>query len=465
MSELKLPQAMAELRTSLPDVVAAGQESAPYFATLLSSKQGVRVFVDNREEGVTEIPPSAGSVLTAFDGETVFERAVGGFDKQEIEKAARELVTSEKFDPTYKPEAKPERRGDFVSEMKIDPLELSIQEKLDRCRELQKRIKALDERIVNARVGYNEATEYSVFANSSSDLAQRVQRVHILMVLFVAGSDGQVRYDWLSKSGTGGIELLDMNDEDIESILKSSLGLLKAERIEPGEYQVISAPGVSGTICHESFGHGVETDMFLKERAKAAHFIDKPIGSQLVNIADNPAAENGFGSYFFDDEGQMATDTKIVKDGVFKRGITDFYSATALDIPRSANGRRQDYSRKAYARMSNTYFEAGETPLEDMLAQVDNGIYLDRWSSGMEDPQGWGIQVTCHFGREIKNGKITDRVFAPIGISGYVPKVLGSITAVSNEMYLEPGTCGKGNKELLPVASGGPHLLMRAPLG
>jgi TldD protein len=73
--------------------------------------------------------------------------------------------------------------------------------------------------------------------------------------------------------------------------------------------------------------------------------------------------------------------------------------------------------------------------------------------------------VTCHFGREIKNGKITDRVFAPIGISGTVPKVLGSITAVSDKMYLDPGTCGKGNKELLPVASGGPHLLMRAPLG
>jgi TldD protein len=287
----------------------------------------------------------------------------------------------------------------------------------------------------------------------------------MLMVLFVAGPDGQVRYDWLSKSGTGGIELLTMTDEDIQSVLKSSLGLLKAERIEPGEYQVISAPGVTGTICHESFGHGVETDMFLKERAKAAHFIDKTVGSGLVNIADNPAIEGGFGSYFFDDEGQIASNTKIVKDGVFKRGITDLYSANALDIPRSANGRRQDYRRKSYARMSNTYFEAGDTPLDEMLSMVDNGVYLDRWSSGMEDPQGWGIQVTCHFGREIKNGKITDRVFAPIGVSGYVPEVLSSITAVGDKMSLDPGNCGKGNKEIIPVASGGPHLLLRAPLG
>mgnify|MGYP006358234645 FL=1 len=163
--------------------------------------------------------------------------------------------------------------------------------------------------------------------------------------------------------------------------------------------------------------------------------------------------------------GLMSAPTQIVENGIFRRGITDFYSASALGIARSANGRRQDYSRKAYARMSNTFFGGGDTSLDDMLAQVDNGIYLDQWSSGMEDPQGWGIQVTCHFGHEIKNGRITDRVFAPIGVSGYVPDVLGSITAVGNDLALDGGGCGKGHKEMIPVASGGPHLLMKARLG
>ena len=161
----------------------------------------------------------------------------------------------------------------------------------------------------------------------------------------------------------------------------------------------------------------------------------------------------------------MSSPTKIVESGIFRRGITDFYSATALNIPRSANGRRQDYSRKAYARMSNTYFDAGMSTLDEMLAQVDHGVYLAKWSSGMEDPQGWGIQVTCHYGHEIKGGRITDRVFAPVGISGYVPEVLQSISAVSKEMALDAGTCGKGHKESLPVASGGPHLLLKARLG
>lgn len=464
MTGLRLPADMAELRSSLGEIVAQGQEHAPYFTALLSSKHGLIIQIDNREEHVTERAPSAGTVLSAFDGNTVYERAVSGFRKEEVKKAAQELVHEAKF-ADYKPADEPERRGDFFTPMQIDPADLSIQDKLDRCRELHRRLNGRDPRIVNSQVRYIELSEHAVFGSQYADLAQRVQRVTIFLVVIVAGEGGQIQYDYLSKSGSAGWEVLEFTDEEIQKVVDGAIALLSAERIEPAEYQVIAAPGVSGTICHESFGHGVETDMFLKERARAAYFIDRTVGSPLVNILDDPSRPGGYGSYFFDDEGRMASPTQIVENGIFRRGITDFYSATALNIPRSANGRRQDYSRKAYARMSNTYFDAGTSSLEDMLAQVDHGVYLDKWSSGMEDPLGWGIQVTCHYGHEIKGGKITDRVFAPIGISGYVPDVLQSISAVSTGLLLDGGTCGKGHKETLPVASGGPHLLLKARLG
>ena len=465
MTDLKLPIAMAELRPALEEIVELGlRQQAPYFSVLLSSRHGLTIVVDNREEQVTERPPTAGTVLSAFDGATNFERAIGGFNREEIKTAARDFINGISFQK-YIPPAEPERRGDFATPVQIDPLELSTQEILDRCREVQKRAMGRDPRIVNVRVIYQELNEHAVFGDSRADLAQRVQRVGMFIIVIVSSPDGDVRYDLLVKSGSAGWEVLNWNDEEIQSVVDGALALLSAERIEPGEYRIITAPGVSGTICHESFGHGVETDMFLKERARAAHFIDKVVGSSLVNIMDDPSQPRGYGSYFFDDEGHMSEPTQIVENGVFRRGITDRYSAAALNIPRSANGRRQDYSRKAYARMSNTFFAPGTSTLEEMIAQVDHGIFLDRWLSGMEDPQGWGIQVTCHYGHEIKGGKITERVFAPIGITGYVPEVLQSITAVSNELHMDGGNCGKGHKEILPVASGGPHLLLTARLG
>jgi TldD protein len=464
MTDLKLPVTMAELRPALGEIVGLGLRQAPYFSVLLSSRHGLTITVDNREERVAERSPAAGTVLSAFDGATTYERAIGGFNRAEIRTAARDFTEGISFQK-YTAQAEPERHGDFATSVQVDPMELSTQEKLDRCREVQKRVKGRDPRIVNARVIYRELNEHAVFADATADLAQRVQRVGMFVIVIVAGPAGEVRYDVLVKSGSAGWEVLNWSDEEIQSVVDGALALLSAERIEPGEYRIITAPGVSGTICHESFGHGVETDMFLKERARAAHFIDKVVGSPLVNIADDPSQLGSYGSYFFDDEGHMAAPTQIVENGVFRRGITDRYSAAALEIPRSANGRRQDYSRKAYARMSNTFFSPGTSTLNEMIAQVDHGIFLDKWSSGMEDPLGWGIQVTCQYGHEIKGGKITDRVFAPVGISGYVPEVLQSITAVSNELKMDGGTCGKGHKEQVPVASGGPHLLLTARLG
>jgi len=464
MTDMKLPLAMAELRPALREIVGLGLQRAPSFSVFLSSRHGLNIRVDDREELISERQPAAGTVLSAFDGATTFERAVGGFKLAEVQSAARELVSGVSFQK-YTPQPEPERRGDFVTPVQIDPLVMSTQEKLDRCRELQRRAKGRDPRVVNVQVSYNESNEHSIFADTNADLAQRVQRVNMFLIVIVAGEAGDIRYDYQSKSGTAGWEVLNWSDEEIQHTIDSALALLSAERIEPGEYQIITAPGVSGTICHESFGHGVETDMFLKERARAAHFIDKIVGSPLVNIADDPSQPGSYGSYFFDDEGHMAAPTQIVEGGVFRRGITDRYSAAVLEIPRSANGRRQDYSRKAYARMSNTFFGPGTSTLEEMIAQVDHGIFLDKWSSGMEDPLGWGIQVTCHYGHEIKGGKITDRMFAPVGIAGYVPDVLQSITAVSNKVGMDGGTCGKGHKEYVPVASGGPYLLMTARLG
>jgi TldD protein len=464
MADNHLPPGMAALRADLAPIVAGMARSAPYAAAWLSARQGLRITVDSREERVAEAPPVAGTVLTVYDGATLHERAVGGFDRAAIERAGRELARGITVVPGPAIDPGPERRGDFVTPLQIAPASLSTAEKLERCRDLQRRLAALDPRIVNASANYTESSEYAVFGNRAADLAQHVQRVRMFVLVAVEGPDG-VRYNWSTKTGTGGWEALTYSDEELAAVVGNALALLTAERIEPGPYTVIAAPAVVGTIVHESFGHGVETDMFLKERAKAAGYIDRVVGSPLVDIWDDPSYPGAYGSYFFDDEGMLAAPTQIVEHGIFRRGITDLYSASMLGLPRSANGRRQDYTRKAYARMTTTAFGRGATPVADLFAQVEDGIYLEKWSSGMEDPKGWGIQVTCHFGHEIKHGRVTERMVAPVGISGYVPDVLQSVTAVGDDWAADGGTCGKGHKESVPVSSGGPHLLLKARLG
>jgi TldD protein len=116
--------------------------------------------------------------------------------------------------------------------------------------------------------------------------------------------------------------------------------------------------------------------------------------------------------------------------------------------------------------MSNTYFGRGTTPVPEMIASVKRGIYLQKGMSGMEDPKNWGLQLIIHYGREIVDGKLTGRVFSPIGVTGYVPDLLQSISQVGDDFFIEGGgMCGKAYKEFVFVGSGGPHLKLRARLG
>ena len=69
-------------------------------------------------------------------------------------------------------------------------------------------------------------------------------------------------------------------------------------------------------------------------------------------------------------------------------------------------------------------------------------------------------------GYEILNGKLTGRVVAPIIMTGYVPDLLGSVSMVSGDREVfGSGGCGKGHKEWVKVADGGPYLKARARLG
>ena len=145
--------------------------------------------------------------------------------------------------------------------------------------------------------------------------------------------------------------------------------MLGAVPVPPGTYDVVTDTVTTGVIAHEAFGHGMETDMFLKERARAADYIGKRVGSDLVNIVDDPSMAGAYGSYFVDDEGRGASPTQIIRDGILQGGLTDLYSASRLGISRTANGRRESVHRKAYARMSNTFFTPGSSTREELLEQ------------------------------------------------------------------------------------------------
>ena len=249
------------------------------------------------------------------------------------------------------------------------------------------------------------------------------------------------------------------------NVVDDAIALLKAETIEPGEYEIITHPSITGLIAHEAFGHGVEMDMFVKNRAKSRQYINKPVASSLISMHDGAAATYSCASYFFDDDGVIAQDTLIIDKGILKTGICDVIAANELKTKATGNSRRESPYRKAYTRMTNTFFEPGESNIEDMIKSVKHGYMLFETNNGMEDPKNWNMQCVAEYGKEIKDGKFTCKIVSPVVMSGYVPDLLMSISMVSKDFeVIGAGHCGKGHKEWVPVSDGGPYLKARCKL-
>jgi len=353
----------------------------------------------------------------------------------------------------------------FFSEAQINPETISSETIIKELTKIKDAACALSDLVVNFRVSFHSMHVSKIFLSQKKDLEQSYL-VCQAMATCVARREDKVKEFFYPIADMKGYELLAELEGVYKQTVEECIKLLDAEPVKPGEYEVICSPDIAGLIAHEAFGHGVEMDMFVKERAKGAEYIGKQVASPITSMHDGAAATTQVSSYLFDDEGTIGTDTVVIKDGILKNGISDLLSALKLGTTPTGNGKRQSFERKAYARMTNTFFEAGKDTYEDMLASIKYGYQIEGMYSGMEDPKNWGIQCIAMLGREIVDGKFTGRLISPVVMTGFVPDLLESITMVADKVELDGcGYCGKGYKEYVKTANGGPYIKAKVRLG
>ncbi len=352
-----------------------------------------------------------------------------------------------------------------TSEIECDPVAFGDQGIVARLQEIYEKGINYNELIVNFYINYQYCQVNKMFLSKEKDLEQAYLWSTSNLLAYASKGEA-VKYYGKFTSGRNGIELLDKVKVCIETVAQTAIDLLSCSPLSPGEYDCICDPNVSGLIAHEAFGHGVEMDMFVKDRALAKSYVNEYVASELVTMHDSSSVGDNTGSYFFDDEGTIAQDTVIIDHGVLVKGINDLQTAMILNVSPTGNGRRESFDHKAYTRMTNTYFEPGTSTLDEMIASIPYGYLLEQGMSGMEDPKNWGIQCMVNIAREIKDGKLTGKIYSPVILTGYVPDLLKSITMVSNDLELMGcGYCGKGYKELVKVSTGGPYIKAKVRLG
>lgn len=519
MNRAPLSQDLQKLKNELPDLLGILEQKPDWYASVFFERRAGKSFSVNLKQTQVSDVSTQGVVLRIYDGFTLFEQATDQTNSKELEEQAKALVKrvldaqiqnknltsryyqsppwtarlSQKLDPEITSQIPKDVSAKtwvhFGIPFQKDPTILShedrfqnLQSLMSRCKKLapQKGLKESDLTYILFREGL--AVEESLFIDRESRLSQTLYRVS-MTVMMMSGSDRVAE----RIGGLGGREAIDVSDKQLLHMLDDVVALKKAERLNPGRYTLLMSPTLSGVLAHEAFGHSQEGDTCARGRSKAweLHKTGEKVGNSQATIYNNPAVyKNGaesaaaWGSYFFDEEGWLAQSQVILDGGVLKSPMTNLTSAIRLNVPRSANGKRESWQNGVYTRQTNTYFEPGTNTLDELLAMIDDGFVATNAAGGMEDPKGMGIQVGIQYLREVKNGKYTGKVFkgpsgGDIQLTGYVPDVLNSIVAKSKiefekttpdeakHPFNDCGGCGKYHKEIVYAGCGGPYMLLK----
>ena len=457
-------------RSIIKELVAALGKRYTYVSVLGADIKARAVRVNRNSSGITSgRDTECGFVVKLSDGKLLFEYSLDDIPEN-VSVLADEIATAFQLNETLAANtidgvtlADEPLTQSFARE--DDFADYTDTQLLDFCKTQCEGLLARSENLLNAMVSVSTLEVSKLFISKNRELDQHYTWVNGAMVAVYRENDKVVQTHEGAYSNRIG-EVLETLPTLADKLLHKSHMLTLAKPITPGVYDVITDPSITGLIAHEAFGHGVELDQFVKDRALAKEYVGKYVASPICNMRDGAAATVSAASYFFDDDGVLAGDTQIIRDGILVTGISDLASATQLGLAPTGNGRRESSRRKAYSRMTNTFFEPGKDKLEDMIASIKHGYMLFETNNGMEDPKNWAIQCVAEYGIEIVDGKLTDNYVSPVVMSGYVPDLLKSITMISDDFkVIGAGSCGKGYKEWVRVSDGGPALKARVKLG
>lgn len=207
--------------------------------------------------------------------------------------------------------------------------------------------------------------------------------------------------------------------EDARAAATQAEQKLKAKSVEAGKYDLVLDPSHLWLTIHESVGHPTELDRVLGYEANFAGTsfltLDKwqsgkfNFGSKNVNIVADKTQPGSLGAVGYDDEGVEAKKWDVIKDGtlVNYQAIRD--QAHIIGLKESQGCcYSQSWQDVQFQRMPNISLQPGKTPmgLNDMIKNVEKGIYIIGDSSFSIDQQRYNFQFSGQLYFEIKNGKI-----------------------------------------------------------
>jgi TldD protein len=338
---------------------------------------------------------------------------------------------------------------------KIPAQSLSIEEKIDVIKSLQDTIKDVDDKIIGADLILEEyLSQKQIFSSAGTQLQLIIPRIYFNPRI-LAHDDKTVSYR-RNLGGIGGYEFFNSIEETLTDFAQRALLQLSAKKSPQGKFTVVMDYPLTGVLAHEVLGHSLEGDAVCEKTTVMHDRHHQGVGPEMLTLIDDPTLESGWGSFHYDDEGIPAKRKVLIKNGVINEFITNSEMAFRLNVPCTGGSRAQSYMYPPLIRMSDIFIEPCDQSLEELLEDIDYGVYLRNIVGGHSDPVRGLYNFEICESYLVERGKITDPL-SKSTVSGDVMSTLSSIEGIGRDFELNAGFCYKGGQSIA-AGIGGPHV-------
>ena len=340
--------------------------------------------------------------------------------------------------------------------VKKDPRAIPLATKKEMLDRYNERMLSV-EGVTSTNIMYSDSHKQVVFASSEGSYIEQ-ERIDVVSRLSAtARKNGDVQQASMSLGALNDFSYIEALDETARHLGERAVELLSAPYVKAGTYPVVLDPILAGVFCHEAFGHLSESDfVYENERMKEIMVLGRQFGQPHLNIVDGAAVPGLRGSFRYDDEGVPAQETDLIREGILVGRLHSRETAGKMGERVTGNARAIDYRFPPIVRMTNTYIEPGNISFEELIADIDEGVYARNWFGGTTSMEMFTFSAGEAY--MIRNGKVAE-LLRPVKLTGNLFTTLMNIDALGNDMdFNQGGGCGKGGQMPLPVSNGSPHI-------
>lgn len=322
----------------------------------------------------------------------------------------REITSADLFDN------RPSEDLDLVDSMVA---ELDREQRMEWCQALDEASTG-HERVISATAGVYDGTKMSASASSNGFVGSQRSTYCWLGSEVTLKDQGDKRAeDWFYAGCAHVADLPDALSVGRQS-LERALSRLDSEKGPTVKTAMVvdsrAAASLIGRLIRPANARSVQ-----QGRSFWTPLVGEQAFSDKLTIVDDPLIKRGLASRHYDEEGISAKALPIIENGVVKNIYVDTYY-----------GRKGDMAPTT-GTPSNRRIALGEQSLQQLLAEVGNGVYVTSWLGGNADATTGDFSLGLR-GHMIENGKI-GRPVSEMNVTGNLRGLFNRLDLVGNDPY------------------------------